>query len=346
MAAEVLAAADSVRAISRSSSADVLDKVCDSGSRDVRDGSQGREGRDGIDGRDGRDGKVGWEGDFNMCPSGQSGAVRRESTNGMSLPSHLRPPLIVTVASRRPSGSATGTSEDHELLELLSSMKSSPKWEPSLIKPFSSERKRVQENDGRAGGGEGEKRIKMESVVTIPRRKKSVDIGTPTDRALKRVRLELARRAKESSERSKEAFNDDDLSMDCSAGCHDDGIVPFDLLPFFKYLADSTQRRVLTSPSRLECSAFHLDLLMRSLAHLLPNFRFLFNSFPLHFFSHVFCIPLYSVLMAQLVDHFQQTSYTPRNFNALLPTPRLSHRLADRRLCWAQLFLIIADKGY
>ena len=50
--------------------------------------------------------------------------------------------------------------------------------------------------------------------------------------------------------------------------------------------------------------------------------------------------------MRQLVDHFQQTSYTPRNFNALLPTPRLSHRLADRRLCWAQLFLIIADKGY
>ena len=26
--------------------------------------------------------------------------------------------------------------------------------------------------------------------------------------------------------------------------------------------------------------------------------------------------------MRQLVDHFQQTSYTPRNFNALLPTPR------------------------
>ena len=27
--------------------------------------------------------------------------------------------------------------------------------------------------------------------------------------------------------------------------------------------------------------------------------------------------------MRQLVDHFQQTSYTPRNYNALLPTPRL-----------------------
>ena len=30
--------------------------------------------------------------------------------------------------------------------------------------------------------------------------------------------------------------------------------------------------------------------------------------------------------MRQLVDHFQQTSYTPRNFNALLPTPRYSHK--------------------
>jgi hypothetical protein len=29
--------------------------------------------------------------------------------------------------------------------------------------------------------------------------------------------------------------------------------------------------------------------------------------------------------MRQLVDHFQQTSYTPRNFNALLPTPRFSY---------------------
>jgi hypothetical protein len=28
--------------------------------------------------------------------------------------------------------------------------------------------------------------------------------------------------------------------------------------------------------------------------------------------------------MRQLVDHFQQTSYTPRNYNALLPTPRLA----------------------
>ena len=29
--------------------------------------------------------------------------------------------------------------------------------------------------------------------------------------------------------------------------------------------------------------------------------------------------------MRQLVDHFQQTSYTPRNFNALLPTPRFAY---------------------
>lgn len=32
--------------------------------------------------------------------------------------------------------------------------------------------------------------------------------------------------------------------------------------------------------------------------------------------------------MRQLVDHFQQTSYTPRNLNALLPTPRFSYSSA------------------
>ena len=35
--------------------------------------------------------------------------------------------------------------------------------------------------------------------------------------------------------------------------------------------------------------------------------------------------------MRQLVDHFQQTSYTPRNFNALLPTPRFAPQSSSSR---------------
>ena len=61
---------------------------------------------------------------------------RSSSATGMMLPSHLRPPHIVTVRNqeegRPPSGPSTASTvpgEDHLLLvELLSNMKSSPKW--------------------------------------------------------------------------------------------------------------------------------------------------------------------------------------------------------------------------
>lgn len=167
----------------------------------------------------------------------------------MILPSHLRPPLIVTVGvnhghsvSRTPSGSATGRSEDHELLELLSNMKSSPN---SDLFTISSGRKRGQDlnnlmhNDNRDGT---EKRVKMENILEIPRRRKSIDASTPTDRALKRVRSELAKREIDSKKKAEEGGGASD--EDSSGGYHNHGMVPFDLLPFFKYLGDNTQRYV------------------------------------------------------------------------------------------------------
>ena len=191
--------------------------------------------------------------------------IKHRGSISSFLPSHLRPPLIVTGLSglidndsRPPSGSATDTSEDHELLELLSNMKSSPKW-PNVLpnaEPYAFERKRCQdqsmhhEGRGSGRGGGGAKRMKLEGKegregsVEKPARRKSIDSTTPTDKALKLVRLELARREKlrkNGNCRNGENFDPSSIDLDAT-NYADGGVVPFDLLPFFKYLGDETQR--------------------------------------------------------------------------------------------------------
>ena len=249
--------------------------------------------------------------------------------NGMTIPSHLRPPVIVTVSGKRsqrlPSDTwransaesiaATGSSEDHELLELLSNMKSSPKWQharqiqvddftfeksnssgtgnlnvngngnngfrnindenekaPPFVErstskpkdhqsqphPFSINRAEVGGGGGgsesaRGGGG---KRVKVEVKSNIDSKtaKKPADATTPTDLALRLVRLELARREDEASNRQQKGrgyfpqdqntidFNPNDFK-DRDVECERGNItVPFDLLSFFKYLDTFTQR--------------------------------------------------------------------------------------------------------
>ena len=184
----------------------------------------------------------------NPCGNGNGKLMksRNGSAIGMSLPSHLRPPLIVTVGANgnagggQPSGSlctATGTSEDHLLLvELLSNMKSSPKWgqqdtfvpaAPHVhIAPSPYDRKRLQQvqsgngnynvhfnghgheskvNDYGSAYGHNRvssKRLKVEGQVesSTPWKRPSDEVATPTDRALKRVRAELQRRDKQKEE--------------------------------------------------------------------------------------------------------------------------------------------------
>ena len=206
------------------------------------------------------------------------------SNGGMALPSHLRPPLIVTDGahdtnsrvslSLGPNHPTTAT-EDHLLLvELLSNMKSSPKWgqqEPTPPPPSSSssadhDRKRSQFSqyetsvkfaDGTARGGSTNKRVKVEGAM----KKQSGDVVTPTDRALKRVRAELARR-EVSKVASKGRGGDsmygsgsgagsgsgshtaDGHPLSSSANQEGSEIVPFQLLPFFKYLGHHSQRSV------------------------------------------------------------------------------------------------------
>ena len=145
---------------------------------------------------------------------------------------------------------------------------------------------------GEGGGGGGGKRIKIESssssssssnsnsnsgcAIEHTVRRKTVDATTPTDRALKLVRVELARREEEikgrkSRERGRERgrgvdstqcgehpvhlnahdprSRDNDRNRDRDRDREgekdrerDNGIISFDLLTFFKYLDSPTQR--------------------------------------------------------------------------------------------------------
>ena len=239
----------------------------------------------------------------NLC--GNNGIKSRNgSAIGMSLPSHLRPPLIVTVGGNGGGNgplansicTTTGTSEDHLLLvELLSNMKSSPKWgqqdtyvpvAPHVhIAPTPYDRKRLQQvqsgngnyavhfngngngheskgadygigyNNSRGGSS---KRLKVEGQTesSMPWKRSSDEVATPTDRALKRVRAELKRRDRQKAEgleqgqgRSLGAMSglgnghsDGHMTSQSGAPDRDRDVVPFQLLPFFEYLVDHAQR--------------------------------------------------------------------------------------------------------
>ena len=237
--------------------------------------------------------------DMNECEASGDGRTSRlngeysepSSNVGMALPSHLRPPLIVTDGARDAStrgsmglGSThpTTATEDHLLLvELLSNMKSSPKWGQQMPTPPSSssadhDRKRSQFSqydtsvkfaDGTSDGSTN-KRVKVE----VPIKKQSGDVVTPTDRALKRVRAELARR--EMSKGTSKGRGGDSMYVSGSGSHAAEGhplssstnqegseIVPFQLLPFFKYLGHHSQRLVpmrIRSDSTKSCNAYNL----------------------------------------------------------------------------------------
>ena len=249
-------------------------------------------------------------------------------SNGMTIPSHLRPPVIVTVNDARSqhlssdnwrtggveSVSATGSSEDHELLELLSNMKSSPKWQharqnqiddftfersngagngngnsnvfrnthvenerapPSVERSNSTSTSKAEDHhsqphpfsinravEGCGGGGAesvrggGGKRVKVEgqSHSDSKATKKPADATTPTDLALRLVRLELARREDEAGSMRQRGrgcaqqdqntidFNPNDFKNRDVERERANATVPFDLLTFFKYLDAFTQR--------------------------------------------------------------------------------------------------------
>ena len=234
---------------------------------------------------------------------------RNGSAIGMSLPSHLRPPLIVTVGGNGGGNgplansicTTTGTSEDHLLLvELLSNMKSSPKWgqqdtyvpvAPHVhIAPTPYDRKRLQQvqsgngnyaehfngNGNEYGNSNGNgknddpgnghirdtgKRVKVEGQTesSMPWKRPSDEIATPTDRALKRVRSELSRRDRQKAEGMAHGqgrglgtmSSEGHMSSQPDApDRHEQGhgqaqsrdVVPFQLLPFFEYLDDHAQR--------------------------------------------------------------------------------------------------------
>jgi hypothetical protein len=164
------------------------------------------------------------------------------SNSNMSIPSHLRPPLIV-IAGAHNNGAqevtAATNSEDHLMLvELLSNMKSSPKWgQPEQVPAStistmctlsSQDRKRSQilQNDSNCnsnsngnGNGNGNgicnisinsnnnnnnnnassKRLKVENDIGVAQVTPHEEILTPTDRALNRVREEMTRREVEKS---------------------------------------------------------------------------------------------------------------------------------------------------
>ena len=237
------------------------------------------------------------------------------SSSGMSLPSHLRPPLIVTadipekgigsLGSTPVPTPTPGNSDDHLfLVELLSNMKSSPKWgqqdtytyvpvAPHVhIAPTPYDRKRLQQvqsgngnyavhfngNGNEYGNGNGNgknddagndhirdtvKRVKVEGQTesSMPWKRPSDDVATPTDRALKRVRSELSRRDRQKAEGMAHGQGQgrglgtmsSDGHMNSQTGApdrHEQGhgqaqsrdVVPFQLLPFFEYLDDHAQR--------------------------------------------------------------------------------------------------------
>jgi hypothetical protein len=234
---------------------------------------------------------------------------RSGSATGMMLPSHLRPPHIVIrnqEEGRPPSGPSTASTapgEDHLfLVELLSNMKSSPKWgQPEQVPAStistmctlsSQDRKRSQilQNDcigigncNSVGIGNGtginggigicnnnvnssinnnnnnnnnhnasSKRLKVENESEF--QQPYDDLLTPTDRALWCVRQELARREREGESREEKVRNSLEFGpgtssslgelhcMSSSSDRQGNEIVPFQLLPFFKYLDHHAQR--------------------------------------------------------------------------------------------------------
>ena len=232
------------------------------------------------------------------------------SSSGMSLPSHLRPPLIVTAGipekgigslGSTPVPTPTpGNSDDHLfLVELLSNMKSSPKWgqqdtyvpvAPHVhIAPTPYDRKRLQQVqsgngnyavhfNGNGNGheskgadygigynnsrGSSSKRLKVEgqTEASMPWKRSSDEVATPTDRALKRVRAELKRRDRQKAEGLEHGqgegqgrglgalsglgngHSDGHMTSQSGAPDRDRDVVPFQLLPFFEYLDDHAQR--------------------------------------------------------------------------------------------------------
>ena len=215
---------------------------------------------------------------------------------GMLLPSHLRPPLIVTgvpTSTRIGVDAATGkqcskvdqsvlsnghvsssnghgsnmplsriekndSSDDHKLVvELLSNLKTSPKWgrdiefqvQPlgSIVTPYadpmisklsatSTATKNYTSTNTNSNTNLNVKKGKRKSEGDMsqyaPHSLSESSNGT-VDQALQRVRAELA-----SLEKNKKD-NDSDSGSDLGA---DSSTVPFQLLPYFKYLDDLAQR--------------------------------------------------------------------------------------------------------
>lgn len=171
---------------------------------------------------------------------GRSNHSRMKHRDGMLLPSHLRPPLIVTIANSQNNNQrgSSGQGQDHELLvDILSNLKSSPINGADL----SNDRKRSHHDEG--GGG---KRTRLEDSDDMTYLKSGEPL-TPTERALNRVRLELAHRNRDKKRRDKVVNDIDDKFTDVTPSVEvnldqDGGIIPFQLLPFFKYLDDYAQR--------------------------------------------------------------------------------------------------------
>ena len=215
---------------------------------------------------------------------------------GMLLPSHLRPPLIVTgvsASNRIGVGAVVGQlcpkvdqsvssnghlsginghgshalgsrnekndcSDDHKLVvELLSNLKTSPKWGrdiefqiqalgsivtpysdpminklsamPTATKDYTSTNTNTNTNTNLK---KGKRKSDGDRSASIPNNLSESSNGT-VDQALQRVRAELALLEKNKKE------SDSDSGSDHGA---DSGTVPFQLLPYFKYLDDLAQR--------------------------------------------------------------------------------------------------------
>ena len=232
--------------------------------------------------------------------SDQQAALNR----GMSLPSHLRPPAIVTTVSSAGAGrsptatdsrplstrSCSGALDDDqqhdELVEILSAFKSNHNSPSNFM---------------HAQNSVPEAPVPMSMTMSIPRatlaaesplsaaatRPSSVTSESVSatsesiaERALSQVQQELSRQRTTTGRRA--ALREDssggggahprgvDFAIDTAAA--EESPVPFQLLPFFGLLDEYAQ----------------------------------------------------TSLMRQLVDHFQQTNFTPRNAGALLATPRFN----------------------
>ena len=160
--------------------------------------------------------------------------------------------------------STTSTSEDHKMVvELLSNLKTSPKWGQALPVPDerfgldTHQQQQQQEEEGQEqyvdlglgqGLGQGveeEQGMVLDShIATNGKRKNgqssspcsSDGSSSPGDVALKKLKLELAWR-----EKTKKTEGCSERSGSVSVDT-DGSIVPFQLLPYFIYLDDHSQR--------------------------------------------------------------------------------------------------------